>query len=132
MADPAIPFHSTLLIRSSENRAAVRFAGFGKRLREALPSPLPTAPWHEAQFTAKGVAPWLTSARRSSGFDAECRTGALSLYPPVMAIGTVGGVALAEGSLAIAISTDMTDVALVAIVCRSKPESSRARPRDWR
>ena len=54
---------------------------------------------------------------------------ALRLYPPIMAIGTVGGVALAEGSLAIAMS-EVTDVALDAIACRSKPERSRGRPRD--
>src|SRR6267378_3055852 len=42
--DPATPFHSTLLNRSSENRAAVRFAGFGIRLAEALPSPAPPGP----------------------------------------------------------------------------------------
>jgi hypothetical protein len=55
--------------------------------------------------------------------------GALKLYPPLMAIGTVGGVDLAEGSLAIAIS-EAPDLELDVTACRSKPESSRARPRD--
>src|SRR5258708_26606290 len=130
MADPATPFHSTLLNRSSEKRAAVRFAGFGNRLAEALPSPLPVDPWHVAQLAAKTVPPRLTSSCKSAGSDAGCRTGALSLYPPVMAIGTLGGVALAEGSLAIAMS-GVSGWTLDASVCRSKPESCRARPRDW-
>src|SRR5260370_1834893 len=98
MADPVIPFHRTLLSRSSEKRAAVRFAGFGNRLAEARPSPLPAGPWHEAQFAAKRVPPRLISSCKSPGFDAGCRTGALGLYPPVMAIGPLGGVALAPGS----------------------------------
>src|SRR5882724_8615930 len=104
MEDPATPFHSTLLNRSSEKRAAVRFAGFGNRLTEALPSPFPADPWHEAQLAAKTVPPRLTSSCKSSGSDARCRRGALRLYPPIMAIGTAGGVALAEGSPAIAMS----------------------------
>src|ERR1700757_3580793 len=132
MADPVIPFHRTLLSRSSENRAAVRLAGLGSRLEEALPSPLPAVPWHEAQFAAKTFVPWLISSCKSYGLDEGCRTGALSLNPPVMAIGTPGGVALPEGSLAIAISTDVSGMALIAKVCWSKPESFRARPSDWR
>src|SRR5882724_9015958 len=131
MAEPSIPFHSTLLNRSSEKRAAARFAGRGNRLAQALPSPFPAGPWHEAQLAAKRDPPRLTSSCKSSGFDAGCRTGALSLYPPVIAIGTVGGVALAEGSLAMAmagVAVWMLDVN----VCWSKPDNCRARPRDSR
>src|SRR5258708_2428689 len=131
MADPATPFHSTLLNRSSEKRAAVRFAGFGNRLAEALPSPLPVEPWHVAQLAAKTGPPPLTSSCKSAGSDAGCRTCPLSLYPPVRAIRTVGGAALAEGSLGIAIS-GVAGPTLDANACRSNPESWRARPRDWR
>src|SRR5260370_9280579 len=95
MADPVIPFHSTLLSRSSEKRAAVRFAGFGNRLAEALPSPLPAGPLHETQLAAKSVPPWFTSSCKSPRSRAGRRTVTPRLYPPTAGIATEEGGRLA-------------------------------------
>src|SRR6266850_183636 len=66
MEDPATPFHSTLLNRSSENRAAVRFAGFGSRLAEALPSP--NRPSRAGRSTPAPVAQTRTTVEHGRGF----------------------------------------------------------------
>src|SRR5216684_2612036 len=128
MAVPGMPFSKTSNTLLCVGLFTLKLVGGGARAPAAGPLPDPWSPWQLAQFAENRAPPRLTSSCKSSGSDAGCRTGALRLYPPIMAIGTLGGVALAEGSLAIAVS-EVPDVALDAIACRSKPECSRGRPR---